>query len=106
MAAVPSSDLKRRKTVASQAAHGAADMTRRMVCGGLAGMIAKVSDMQRNDLSCYITPLPMKRQVFRSLHNKIGWCTDPLLYLFWKMITFQGFNSAALYTSHLSRVHL
>jgi len=27
----------------SPAAHDAADMTRRMICGGLAGMIAKVS---------------------------------------------------------------
>ena len=30
------------ETVTSTAAHGAADMTRRMVCGGVAGMIAKV----------------------------------------------------------------
>ena len=37
------SNLRRKPTVAAQAAHGAADMTRRMICGGLAGMIAKVS---------------------------------------------------------------
>jgi hypothetical protein len=42
MAAAQSSKLQRKQTVAAQAAHGAADMTRRMVCGGLAGMIAKV----------------------------------------------------------------
>jgi len=41
MADVP--PLQRQETVSSKAAHGAADMTRRMVCGGLAGMIAKVS---------------------------------------------------------------
>ena len=42
MADVP--PLKRQETLSSsKAAHGAADMTRRMVCGGLAGMIAKVS---------------------------------------------------------------
>ena len=42
MADVP--PLKRQETVSSSnAAHSAADMTRRMVCGGLAGMIAKVS---------------------------------------------------------------
>ena len=40
MADVP--PLQRQETVSSKAAHGAADMTRRMVCGGLAGMIAKV----------------------------------------------------------------
>ena len=39
-----SSDLQRQETSSSKDAttHGAADMTRRMVCGGLAGMIAKV----------------------------------------------------------------
>lgn len=36
--------LQRQEMVSSKAAHGAADMTRRMVCGGLAGMIAKVSE--------------------------------------------------------------
>jgi hypothetical protein len=43
MASAPPSKLQRRQTVAAQAAQGAAEMTRRMVCGGLAGMIAKVS---------------------------------------------------------------
>lgn len=37
--------LQRQEMVSSKAAHGAADMTRRMVCGGLAGMIAKVSSI-------------------------------------------------------------
>jgi len=37
------STLQRKETVTSKAAHGAADMTRRMVCGGLAGMIAKTA---------------------------------------------------------------
>jgi hypothetical protein len=36
-----SGSLQRQETI-SKATHGAADMTRRMVCGGLAGMIAKV----------------------------------------------------------------
>lgn len=36
------SNIQRRESVAAKVAHGAADMTRRMVCGGLAGMIAKV----------------------------------------------------------------
>ena len=35
--------LRRKPTRASTAAHGAADMTRRMICGGLAGMIAKTA---------------------------------------------------------------
>ncbi|KAL9186064.1 hypothetical protein ACHAXT_005302 [Thalassiosira profunda] len=39
----PPSGLQRQETVATKAAHGAADMTRRMVCGGLAGMIAKTA---------------------------------------------------------------
>lgn len=41
--AAPSSNLQKKQTVAAQAAHGAAEVTRRMICGGLAGMIAKVS---------------------------------------------------------------
>ena len=42
------SNLQRRQTVAEKAAHGAADMTRRMICGGLAGMIAKVRVGERH----------------------------------------------------------
>mmetsp|Transcript_8759 Transcript_8759/g.17514 ORF Transcript_8759/g.17514 Transcript_8759/m.17514 type:complete len:355 (-) Transcript_8759:203-1267(-) len=40
-----SSSLQRQEetTVSSQTTHGAADLTRRMVCGGLAGMIAKTA---------------------------------------------------------------
>ena len=45
-----SSSLQRQEktTVSSQTTHGAADMTRRMVCGGLAGMIAKVRFVNLN----------------------------------------------------------
>ncbi|KAL7528591.1 hypothetical protein ACHAWF_002624 [Thalassiosira exigua] len=39
-AASPESSLQRQGTVASEAAHGAADMTRRMICGGLAAQTA------------------------------------------------------------------
>ena len=39
----PPNKLQRKETVAATATHGAADMTRRMVCGGLAGMIAKTA---------------------------------------------------------------
>jgi hypothetical protein len=53
--------LERRSSLVQQVTHVSTDVTRRMVCGGLAGMIAKASDNERQcvfDMSmpCHAMP--------------------------------------------------